>query len=677
MKRRLLTFVAITTLASLSVFAVSPADAVSTRHFTLDDADDLAAGELDGTMVLDSGQLAVGVGVARVELEGAVLSSAIARADDGTLYLGTGDAGQIFRVRGDQVEVFAETGQLLVSSLALAGDTLYAGTLPEGRVFAIDRGDGSIRELAQLEGAEHVWDLHWDAGQSRLFAATGPEGKVFAIDPQGRSEVYFDAEDGHVLCLAADGDALYAGTDGDAVVYRLRGPERAEVVHDFPGNEVTALAARDGMIAVAANEMPAPRRVTSKNRRSKAASRTPRPGKGRLWRVDADGRAERLHRHDDGHFTALAIDEDGTILVGEGKEGRILRVGPYANAGGPGTAATWVDVDERQVLAIDVGGDRPVFVTGDSAALYRVTEAAPDEALWTSKVLDAEFRARWGRLDWRGRGRVQFQTRSGNTEEPDASWTEWSANLSSPGPIRSPAARFLQIRARLMEGDALIRAVQAYYLPQNQRARVTGVGPKLAKNHDPNEIPDPSTELELDWDVSNPDDDTLRYRLRYRAEAQDVWRPMFREDERLTKSSYEWDTSGLPDGWYVVQVEASDELANPAPLALRTTAVSEPIRIDNHPPRLEGLAARGNTVSGRAIDGLGPIARLEMAVDGGDWLPILPEDQLLDQAEERFAVPVEDLEPGSHIVAIRATDAAGNAVSGEVVLRERRTPARR
>ncbi|HJK91886.1 MAG TPA: hypothetical protein RMH26_14225, partial [Polyangiaceae bacterium LLY-WYZ-15_(1-7)] len=82
MKRRLLTFVAITTLASLSVFAVSPADAVSTRHFTLDDADDLAAGELDGTMVLDSGQLAVGVGVARVELEGAVLSSAIARADD-------------------------------------------------------------------------------------------------------------------------------------------------------------------------------------------------------------------------------------------------------------------------------------------------------------------------------------------------------------------------------------------------------------------------------------------------------------------------------------------------------------------------------------------------------------------------------------------------------------------
>ena len=272
---------------------------------------------------------------------------------------------------------------------------------------------------------------------------------------------------------------------------------------------------------------------------------------------------------------------------------------------------------------------------------------------------------------------MQFQTRSGNTEEPDASWTEWSANLSSPGPIRSPAARFLQIRARLMEGDALIRAVQAYYLPQNQRARVTGVGPKLAKNHDPNEIPDPSTELELDWDVSNPDDDTLRYRLRYRAEAQDVWRPMFREDERLTKSSYEWDTSGLPDGWYVVQVEASDELANPAPLALRTTAVSEPIRIDNHPPRLEGLAARGNTVSGRAIDGLGPIARLEMAVDGGDWLPILPEDQLLDQAEERFAVPVEDLEPGSHIVAIRATDAAGNAVSGEVVLRERRTPARR
>ena len=40
------------------------------------------------------------------------------------------------------------------------------------------------------------------------------------------------------------------------------------------------------------------------------------------------------------------------------------------------------DVDERQVLALEVSGDRPVFVTGDSAALYRVMPERATEAFW-------------------------------------------------------------------------------------------------------------------------------------------------------------------------------------------------------------------------------------------------------------------------------------------------------
>ena len=55
------------------------------------------------------------------------------RASDGAIYLGTGNDGRIYRLRGDVVERFAETGQLLVSALAIGeGGVLYAGTLPEG-----------------------------------------------------------------------------------------------------------------------------------------------------------------------------------------------------------------------------------------------------------------------------------------------------------------------------------------------------------------------------------------------------------------------------------------------------------------------------------------------------------------------------------------------------------------
>lgn len=643
-----------TTLLAGTFAFVTPAEAVSTRHFTLDDAGALAAGELDGAMVTSDGRVRVGVAVRRVELGGAALAHSIVRGEGDTVFVGTGDEGKVFRVRGDDVSVLAETGQLLVSSLALAGTTLYAGTLPEGRIFAIDTNSGEMREFVQLEETEHVWDLVWDAERRRLFAATGPEGKVFAIDAQGRAQVYFDAEDAHVLSLAFDpseGGGLFAGTSDDAVVYRLRGPNEAEVVYDFPGNEVTALDARDGALFVAANEMPAPRPASSSKSKN---ARTPRPGKGRLFRVDPEGRTERVFSRDDAHFTSVRIGEDGLAYVGAGKEGRVYRVSADHQS------ATWADVDERQVLAFEPaeGNRRAAFVTGDAAALYRVDGATPDEAVWTSKVLDAGFSARFGQLSWRASGRIEWQTRSGNSEEPDASWSEWSAAIRTPGPVRSPGARFVQVRARLAEADAVIRAVSLYYLPQNQRALVHHIATKNGSS--------PRTTYPLTWKVNNPDSDDLRYRLRYRAEGQTRWRPMFRENERVTSTSYDWDTSGLPDGWYEVAVAVSDELANPRGMTLRGETVSEPILVDNHPPRIEGLSARGNTVSGRAIDAMGPISRLEMSVDGDPWEPVHPRDHLLDTADERFEITLESLEPGEHIVAIRARDAGGNETSDEV-----------
>ena len=94
----------------------------------------------------------------------------------------------------------------------------------------------------------------------------------------------------------------------------------------------------------------------------------------------------------------------------------------------------------------------------------------------------------------------------------------------------------------------------------------------------------------------------------------------------------------MPDGWYVVRVEATDEPDNPDALALRDTADSEPIRVDNHAPVIEALREAGGRLSGRAMDALGPIAQLEYAFDGGEWHALFPTDDLFDTADERFAV---------------------------------------
>lgn len=673
--------------------------AVSTRFFLLDDAESLSEGEMEGAAVNSDGSVTAGVETRRLALEKVPVAFSLLRGEGDTAYVGTGNKGEIYRLKGNELRSFVSTGQLLVASLAFGhGNKLFAGTLPKGKIFVID-DKGKAKVFAEPEGAEHIWSLVYDAKRKLLFAATGPAGKIFAIDARGKAELYYDADAAHVMSLALDRDGtLYAGTSDEALLLQLNGPGRAEVLHDFEGDEVTAIAVRDGRVAAAVNDFPRPRTPPErkskkddkddedKNRSTPKRStppKLPRSGKGKLWVVESSGRAEQLFKTDKEHLTAVQWKDDDSVYVASGREGRIYLVRT------DGTSAVWIDVDERQVLALDLEGQHPLFVTADKGAVYRVVPGRARESLWTSKTLDAEFRARWGKLDWRGRGALSFQTRSGNTQKPDKSWSAWSAPLTRPGPIPSPASRFLQIRSRLgSEADTAIYAVLAYYLPQNQRATVQDITikPKEAssksrrstsssrkrggKKADFRQLPDdPTTVYRIEWKVDNPDDDELRYRLQFRAEGQKVWREMLKEHEKLTKSQYDWDTVGVPDGFYRVRVRTSDELANPGSYTVQTSALSEPFLVDNHPPQVRGLKWAGRTLRGTARDATGPIAKLEYAVDGGDWMIFFPLDDLFDSAEERFELKLDDLEKGEHIVSVRATDAAGNTASAEITVR--------
>lgn len=686
-RRALFLFSLSSALALAVVLAGSGiAEAVSTRTFELDDATALAAGELHDVAVRSDGRVTPSVELTRVAMpDGVPIVWSWARVGD-ALYLGTGDDGRIYRVRGDAIELFAETHQLLVTALAAGdGGVLFAGTIPEGRIFAIDTtgaSAGQPREIAHPDATEHVWALAWDAPRHRLFAGTGPEGRVLALTNVAAAtasvDVYWDSLASHVmsLALAPDG-ALYAGTSDEALVVRIASPGHAETVFDFPGNEITALALDHGVLAVAANEFLDPPAVSAPpTKRSATASRAarPRPGHGRLYTVSADGRAERVWASDEAHVTRVQLAADGTIWAALGADGRVIRVAPDR------TSAIWIDVDEREVLAMDLLGSAPFVATGDAAALYRVG-GAPRTASWVSKVLDAGFDSRWGRLTWRGAGTLRFSTRSGDTERPDASWTEWSAPMTSEGPIRSAGARFLQIRAELASADATILAVTAYYLPDNQRAVVSEVATKARPTKRPPDVdadaPQASTPmLGLTWKIDNPDADRVRYRLRYREESQSVWREILRDSETLTATEYQWNTSAVPDGYYVVAVEASDELSNPDGLTLRSSSESEPMLVDNHPPSVSALTYGGGRVRGTATDAMGPVARLEAAIDGGEWRVIFPDDDLLDTREESFAIDVSTLAAGSHIVAVRAIDGGGNQAASEITVTVAGAPAR-
>ena len=127
----------------------------------------------------------------------------------------------------------------------------------------------------------------------------------------------------------------------------------------------------------------------------------------------------------------------------------------------------------------------------------------------------------------------------------------------------------------------------------------------------------------------------------------------------------------MPEGKYRLRVDASDELANPPSESLHFALESPPLLVDNTPPFFKSLSLQGRRLRAEVADGLGPIARVDVAIDGrAEWRPLAPLDGIFDTADESIDTDLTPLlvglDSGPHIVAVRAFDAAGNSVVREV-----------
>lgn len=375
-------------------------------------------------------------------------------------------------------------------------------------------------------------------------------------------------------------------------------------------------------------------------------------------------------RHEDFHYVSLTVDERGVPYVGTGAEGRVYTVDDAHRVSLVG------DTDERQVGAVVVAGKSRWLVGSDPVVVHRVLSVGGPDAVWTSKALDAGLRARFGHLTWQGSGALEVSTRTGDTQTPDTTWSAWSGTLAQGASSTSPAGRFVQVRARLRDASSTIGDITVPFVTENLRAVVTEVTArqKGTQAHEGKEGLSPSAAeapkhdsvVHVAWKVDNPDGDELRYRVNFRREGETRWLEATRPDEVLTKTELDWDTAALPEGKYRVRVDASDEISNPPVDATRHALETAPVLVDNSPPVFKTLAAQGRRLRAEVVDGLGPIARVEVAVDGGVvWRPLAPADGIFDTADETVDTDVTALVPpgpGPHVLAVRAYDAAGNAV---------------
>lgn len=662
--------------ASVALSVTSPATAVGTRRVAIRTAESFAEGELEGVSVDSTGVLRAGYDLAEVPVKDANTVWSTLDLGGGTLLLATGNDGKLIEYSKSGAKVVADADAMVLTSLCKGfKDRVFVAGLPGSKIF--EYSQGKLKDWVTLPEEVQIYQLAFDPASQALLAATGPDGKLYRIGVDAKAQVYFDAPEQHLASLAVSKRGVLVGTGDKAKLYEVSAPGRAKVLYDFGSTEVRAIqVAANGDVYAIANEIKSGRSLPSSS--GDSAKKGPSAGKGMLYRFENGETPEVLLESNDEHLASLSLDSRGVPVVGTGEKGRVYTVDNLHHS------VLLADLAERQVSAVSHSSLGTLVIASDPLVVHPLRGIGGAAAVWTSAVLDAGFRARFGRLGWEGKGQVEFETRTGNTKEPDNSWSEWKKPTNAPAKVASDPARYLQVRVRF-RGDAAaeVREVNVAFVTDNLKALVTDIDVETTTTESYAEPEDkltssggpmggkPNDEVELSWRVENPDKDDLRYRLWYSPLKTGQWYPMLEPNQVWTKSSYTWDTRDLPEGKYRVRVEASDELANAPSRVKRHQFDSYVFVVDNTAPVIESLAIAGRRATLRVVDGVGPIARVEVSIAGTDqWWPFEPLDGVYDDPTETFELDLSGVSPaGPALLTVRAFDQENNQVVGEIVLK--------
>ncbi|HEY0510296.1 MAG TPA: hypothetical protein VGH73_00230 [Thermoanaerobaculia bacterium] len=624
---------------------------------------------------------------------------------DGTVYAATSPRGKVYRIppgKNAKAQVFFDPGETYLWALARAADgSLLVGTGTQGKLFRVDaKGKGKvlfdsedthIRSLAALPGGD-------------VLVGTAGEGLILRVSPDGKARTLYDAQEPEVVSLATapDGTCYAAVIASEASLVDQAKDQAAPTAPAAPpGRGAGKTGGGQPQVSVSVEQVESPTLTTGGRKGSGAAS--PR---SEVLAISPSGVVESLWSFPDDTVYSLLL-QDGKLWVGTGLEGKLYR---WADP----QMLLEKDVDERQIVAVLPGGPGPVFATTNAAALFRVTRGTETSGTYTSPALDAEQIARFGTFSWQGEipegGAVRLSFRSGVSAEPDHTWSPWtSPREGREVPLTDvPKGRFVQWRAELRGSEAgspRIYETELSYRQENLKPRIgtfQALDPGqilVPTNFNPtNQIYEPAhpnrdgifTSLTaasdddsgggrnkllwklgyqtLRWTAADPNGDDLVYDLSFRPAASAGDKDKDKEGDWLTivkdlkEEHYSFDALSLPDGTYRFRLRASDRPSNDPDSALVAERTSDPVVVDHTPPELVKVEKDGDGKLLRVTvrDAASPLREAVSSINAQEWKPVRAADGLIDGRTETLLI--EPGKPGD-LLLLRVTDAAHNVIT--------------
>ena len=529
--------------AVLALGFVSVTRAVVTEKVTHDTFAEFSAGEFDNVSLTSEGHLELAPAMTNLASVTDPIVWAAVQDEKGNVFFGTGNQGKVYKLTPKgELSTFFAPNEVMVHALAIdRKGRLYAATSPNGRVYRLDAGGHA--ELFCSPGETYVWAMTFGKDGS-LFLATGDHGKILRVAPTdstpARAETWFETKEANISSLALDKDGnLLAGTSPHGYLYRIDETNHGFVLFNSGDTEIKQIAVASNGVIYASTFVANPKQEPSSGpgsitlsisptegggNPSDAASKTGsvskaqspaavtdkedssaaptgakpslatsptgapdagEPSLGAIYRIDTNGFYERYWSVPGEAIYSMILLRDGSLLAGTGDKGRIYSIS---------TPGHWKLLqntsDGSQVAALlpDTGESKAYFVaTSHPAKLYRLDFSLAESGTYTSKAFDAKQKSQWGRLhpdgDVPAGAKLEFSTRSGNTEKPEKTWSDWSEPkpLGAEIAVTSPAARYLQYRVQFKRNAGSpnaatqLRRVLFYYQNQNAAPVITRI----------------------------------------------------------------------------------------------------------------------------------------------------------------------------------------------------------
>ncbi len=494
-------------LLLVALAALASAFAVDTHFWQHGDRSDFESGTLKNLSLRADGRIFLAPQFTEVFDSSTPYLWALAADSKGNLYTAGGGTGsgtaRVFVIdRAGKSRPFAELDGLEIHAIVLdSKDEIYAATDPDGKIYKI--GSDGKPKLFYDPHQKYIWAMAF-AGNGDLFVATGDQGEIHRVSPSGTGSVFFKTEETHARSLAIDDQGnLIVGTEPSGLILRISPKGDGFVLYQSPKREITSVAvAQDGAIyaagvgnksaVVQAAPPPGPAPSPSipgvasvGNARITPVTGGPGPslaGGSEVYRINPDGSPRKVWSTTQDIVYAIGFDAGGLPLVGTGNRGKIYRLDSDT------VSTLLLDASPTQVTGFGRGpkGGDLYAITGNIGKVFRIGPAFEKKGTFESPVLDAGAFAYWGRISYRGLGKIEVYTRSGNRSHPESNWSPWTtlqtdaraAACDSCGAGRtvSPSARFLQYKIDLTpatgQPEPEVSYVEVAYLPKNAAPEV-------------------------------------------------------------------------------------------------------------------------------------------------------------------------------------------------------------